>query len=243
MDTIFESYIAGWFGGFDGIVKSFVGEEEETAIQLPEEDTQQAVPAIGKEEEPDAVDMSSREEKAELPPEDGRQEPPGVAGSVGLSEEQPASVIKSAERDEVAEKAPQDASTTVTQSSKSSKNKRKKKRGKGQVKAVDAPSEQEEAVSMPQADVPSAADGDMAKRVLELERTLKIREEQLGRQAEEIAEAKRISDQVMKKNEELVMAKASVSEKDVADIERCVSLYSTRLWYFYFTRCDDLQEV
>jgi len=81
------------------------------------------------------------------------------------------------------------------------------------------PREPEQQAALAQTDAPSDADSDMAKRVAELERTLKVREEQLGRQAEEIAEAKRISDQLMKKNEELAMAKASVSEKDVADIE------------------------
>ncbi|WPT12933.1 Golgin candidate 5 [Picochlorum sp. SENEW3] len=208
----------GWFGGFDGIVKSFVGDEEEeeqTATELPREETQQqvALSQAEKLDETQPVHNTPDEQKVVFPRDDDRAEPQAVAEPVGAVEDQALSVARREVADGVAEKVPQDPSTTVTHSSKSSK-KKKKKKNKGQAKAVDTlPPEQQAALAQ------TDADSDMAKRVAELERTLKVREEQLGRQAEEIAEAKRISDQLMKKNEELAMAKASVSEKDVADVE------------------------
>lgn len=224
---ILKPYVAGWFGGFDGIVKSFVGDEEEeeqTATELSREETQQqvALSQAEKLDETQSVHNTPDEQKVVSPRDDDRAEPQAVAEPVGAEEDEAVSGARREEADGVAEKVPQDPSNAVTHSSKSSK-KKKKKKSKGQAKAVDAlPREPEQQAALAQTDAPSDADGDMAKRVAELERTLKIREEQLGRQAEEIAEAKRISDQLMKKNEELAMAKASVSEKDVADIETCV---------------------
>jgi hypothetical protein len=189
---ILKPYVAGWFGGFDGIVKSFVGDEEEeeqTATELPREETQQqvALSQAEKLDETQPVHNTPDEQKVVSPRDDDRAEPQAVAEPVGAVEDQAVSVA-----DGVAEKVPQDPSTAVTHSSKSSK-KKKKKKNKGQAKAVDTlPREPEQQAALAQTDAPSDADGDMAKRVAELERTLKIREEQLGRQAEEIAEAKRI---------------------------------------------------
>ena len=227
-----KPYIAGWFGGFDGIVKSFVGdeeeeEEEETIPEAPQEETvAQVVSQEDTPEESQLVDDTPHEKKAVSPRDDDRPEAQALADPVGPAEDQTVSVARGEETDGVAEKAQQDPSTAVTNVSKSSK-KKKKKRNKGQAKAVDTLAQepaQQAPVPLAQTGVPASdAEGDMTKRVSELERTLKIREEQLERQAEEIAEAKRVSDQLMKKNEELAMAKASVSEKDVADIETCVS--------------------
>ena len=61
---------------------------------------------------------------------------------------------------------------------------------------------------------------EMEKKVQELENIIKERESQLERKSEEVAEAKRVTDAVVKKNEELAMTQASISEFDLENMRR-----------------------
>ena len=61
---------------------------------------------------------------------------------------------------------------------------------------------------------------EMEKKIQVLESIIKERESQLERKAEEVAEAKRVTDAVVKKNEELAMTQASISELDLENMRR-----------------------
>lgn len=61
---------------------------------------------------------------------------------------------------------------------------------------------------------------EMEKKIQELENIIKERESQLERKAAEVAEAKRVTDAVVKKNEELAMTQASISELDLENMRR-----------------------
>lgn len=71
--------------------------------------------------------------------------------------------------------------------------------------------------------VSSAADVDpnaLQALVASLQEALRAREAQIERQAIEIAEVRAATEAVTKKNEELVMAKAKVSEQDLEEMQR-----------------------